>query len=57
MSDLAMTYYKQGKYNQAEAILNQCGSKISEVFGESHPSTLVTMSDLALIIQQSNFKC
>ena len=49
MSNLAITYDRQGKYIDAEILYKQCLDKRKEVLGENHPSTLGTMNNLALV--------
>ena len=41
------TYKHQGKYRDAEVLYKQCLDKQKALLGESHPSTLGTMSNLA----------
>ena len=47
MSNLAIAYDRQGKYNDAEVLWKQCLDKEKMVLGESHPHTLMTMNNLA----------
>ena len=47
MSNLGIAYTNQSKYSDAEALFKQCLAKRKLVLGESHPSTLKTMNNLA----------
>ena len=44
MSNLAVAYQSQGKYDDAEALYKQCLDKMKVILGERHPYTLTTMS-------------
>ena len=48
MNSLASTYGSQGKHRDAEVLFKQCLDKQMVILGESHPSTLRTMSNLAM---------
>lgn len=50
MGNLASTYWKQGRYTEAETLQMQVleARRKPEVLGEEHPHTLASMSDLAL---------
>jgi len=46
---IKVVYDNQGKYRDAKVLLKQCLDKQKEVLGESHPDTLDTMYNLALV--------
>ena len=48
MNDLANVYRFQSKSSEAEVLLKQCLDVRKAVLGGSHPSTLFTMSRLAV---------
>ncbi|CUA78387.1 Kinesin light chain [Rhizoctonia solani] len=47
MSDVAITYYYLGQYNEAEQMGVQVVSAYKRVLGEDHPDTLTPMGNLA----------
>jgi hypothetical protein len=49
MNNLANAYNNQGKYRDAEVLYKQCLDKMKEELGESHPTTLTTMHNLAAV--------
>jgi tetratricopeptide (TPR) repeat protein len=49
MNNLAATCYREGKYEQAEALSTKALEIGLRVLGEQHPNTLRSMSNLALL--------
>jgi tetratricopeptide (TPR) repeat protein len=50
MNVLADSYAKQGKYDLAEPLLQECLTNMKIELGESHPNTLTAMNSLALVL-------
>jgi hypothetical protein len=50
MSNLAMALVRQGEISEGEEILKQVFDKMKLDLGENHPSTLITMTQLACTI-------
>jgi hypothetical protein len=48
MANLAATYYRQGRYEEAEKIQFEVLALRRDVLGEKHPDTLQAMHDLAV---------
>jgi hypothetical protein len=49
---LAMVLSSQGKYGQAEEILQQTLSVTEPVLGKGHPDILVSMSYLVIVLRR-----
>ena len=49
MNNLAIVYYEQGKYAQAEALHSQTLEIRRRVLGPEHPDTLASMNNLAIV--------
>ncbi|MFO1434132.1 MAG: tetratricopeptide repeat protein [Candidatus Competibacteraceae bacterium] len=47
--NLAMLYYNQGRYGEAEPLLNKALQLRREVLGPRHPNTLESLNNLALL--------
>jgi tetratricopeptide (TPR) repeat protein len=54
MNNLALDYYSQGRYAQAEALLNQTLEIKRRVLGPEHPNTLDALSDLGRMYQRQS---
>ena len=52
MNNLALVYFQQGKYAQAETLNNQTLEIRRRVRGPEHPDTLSTLSDFASMYQR-----
>ena len=46
-NNLAENYFKQGKYDKAEALFVECLAKRKEVLGDLHSDTLKSVNNLA----------
>jgi len=53
MSNLALTFLKQGRWKEAEELGAQELKICKRVQGEEHPDTLTNISNLVLIQQRS----
>jgi CHAT domain-containing protein/Flp pilus assembly protein TadD len=47
MNNLALLYYSQGRYSEAEPLFKQALQLSEKVLGKEHPDTLVSMNNLA----------
>ena len=47
MGNLASTYWKQGRWKEAEQLQVQVSEMTKRVLGEEHPFTLTSMNNLA----------
>ena len=47
MSNLAVLYDNQDKFNEAEPLYKECLSKCETILGSDHPNTLITIYGLA----------
>jgi len=48
MANLAMTYSKQGRWNEVEELYGQVIQMRTSVLGEEHPDTVTTIANLAM---------
>jgi tetratricopeptide (TPR) repeat protein len=49
---LALVLYRQGKYEEAETMHRQTLARREKVLGHEHPSTLVSMNNLAAVLDR-----
>mmetsp|Transcript_11498 Transcript_11498/g.14396 ORF Transcript_11498/g.14396 Transcript_11498/m.14396 type:complete len:93 (-) Transcript_11498:29-307(-) len=54
MSNLASMYCRQGKYDKAEKLYKKCFQLQKDTFGPTHPQTLTSMNNLALLYKKYN---
>ena len=52
MNSLAVLYYKQGKYQEAEALYLECVQRQKTTLGLDHPLTTKTISNIKLLITE-----
>ncbi len=50
MGNLASTYYKLGQWKEAKMLQTETLKLCKEVLGEHHPNTLLSMKNLASIV-------
>ncbi len=54
MNNLALLFYRQGKYEAAEPLYKETLQLRIKVLGEEHPHTLVSMNNLALLFKRQS---
>jgi len=50
-NDLALLYYKQGRYAEAQSLFERALAISQRVLGEEHPDTARNLNNLALLYQ------
>ena len=57
MSNLAFTYFNQGRWNEAEQLQIQVMDMTKKILGADHPDTLTSMENLACTYRDQGRIC